>query len=101
RDRLRLAHAGADDSRAPPPEARAALHLPPAMHALAVWTSRIFHPFVVPVPTLLVALRLLGVGWREALGWTALCVAVAIGPPTALLVAQRIRRGDGDWYVTV
>jgi len=71
------------------------------MHALAVWTSRIFHPFVVPVPTLLVALRLLGVGWREALGWTALCVAVAIGPPTALLVAQRIRRGDGDWYVTV
>jgi hypothetical protein len=71
------------------------------MHGLAVWVSRLFHPFVVPVPTLLVALRLLGLGWREAAGWTALCVAVAIVPPTALLVAQRVRRGDGDWYVTV
>jgi len=71
------------------------------MQGLAVWVSRLFHPFVVPVPTLVVALRLLGAGWREALGWTALCVAVAIVPPTALLVAQRIRRGDGDWYVTV
>lgn len=71
------------------------------MHAVAVWVSRLFHPFVVPVPTLVVALRLLGVGWREAFGWTALCVGVAIVPPTVLLVAQRIRRGDGDWYVTV
>lgn len=71
------------------------------MQGLAVWVSRVFHPFVVPVPTLLVALRLLGRGWREALGWTATCVAVAILPPAALLVAQRLRRGDGDWYVTV
>lgn len=71
------------------------------MQDLAAWVSRLFHPFVVPVPTLIVALRLLGQGWREALGWTAACVAVAILPPTALLVAQRVRRGDGDWYVTV
>lgn len=71
------------------------------MQPLAVWVSRVFHPFVVPVPTLLVALRLLGVGWREAFAWTALCIAVAIVPPTVLLVAQRVRRGDGDWYVTV
>lgn len=71
------------------------------MQGLAVWVSRVFHPFVVPVPTLLVALHLLGVGWREALGWTALCIGVAIVPPTLLLVAQRLRRGDGDWYVTV
>ncbi|HSJ96882.1 MAG TPA: hypothetical protein VLC53_07415, partial [Myxococcota bacterium] len=68
------------------------------MQALAVWTSRwLFHPFVVPVPTLVVALRVLGAGWREALGWTALCVAIAIVPPMALLAAQRLRRGDGDW----
>jgi len=71
------------------------------MQALAVWVSRLFHPFVLPVPTLVAALRLLGLGWREALGWTAVCVAVAIVPPTALLVAQRVRRGDRDWYVTV
>lgn len=71
------------------------------MKALAVWVSRLFHPFVVPLPTLVAALRLVGVGWPEALGWTALCVAVAILPPTALLVTQRLRRGDGDWYVTV
>lgn len=71
------------------------------MRGLAVWTSRLLHPFAVPVPTLLAALRLLGAGWREALGWTALCVGVAIVPPALLLVAQRLRRGDGDWYVTV
>lgn len=71
------------------------------MHGLAVWTSRLLHPFLVPVPTLLAALRLLGAGWREALAWTALCVGVAIVPPALLLVAQRLRRGDGDWYVTV
>jgi hypothetical protein len=71
------------------------------MQTIAVWISRVFHPFLVPVPTLVAALRLLGAGWREALGWTALCVAVAIVPPTTLLVRQRLRRGDGDWYVTV
>jgi len=68
------------------------------MQGVAVWVSRLFHPFVVPVPTLVVALRLLGLGWREALAWTALCVAVAILPPTALLVAQRMRRGPTASY---
>ena len=71
------------------------------MQALAVWVSRLFHPFVVPVPTLVAALLLLGVEWRAVLGWTALCVAVAIAPPMLLIVARRLRRGDGDWYVTV
>jgi membrane-associated phospholipid phosphatase len=69
------------------------------MHGVARWVSRLFHPFVLPVPTLVAALALQGVGWREIFGWTALSVAVAIVPPTLLLVIQR--RHDGDWYVTV
>jgi hypothetical protein len=65
------------------------------MNAVAVWVSRLFHPFVVPVPTLVVALRLLGVGWREAFAWTALCVGVAIVPPTVGRASPRCstRRG--------
>lgn len=69
------------------------------MHRVALWVSRLCHPFVVPVPTLVAALRLQGIGWRETLGWTALSVAVVIVSPTLLLIAQR--RHDGDWYVTV
>ena len=69
--------------------------------ALATWVSRLSHPFLVPVPALVAALRLDGVAWTTALAWTALCVAVGIVPPTLLLLAQRLRRGDGDWYVTV
>jgi len=63
------------------------------MNAVAVWVSRLFHPFVVPVPMLVVALLLLGVGWREAFAWTALCVGVAIVPPTVLLVALLYTQG--------
>lgn len=69
--------------------------------AAAVWISRLSHPFLVPVPALVAALRLDGVAWSTALAWTAICVGVGIVPPTLLLVAQRLRRGDGDWYVTV
>lgn len=69
--------------------------------AAATWISRLSHPFLVPIPALLAALRLDGTPWTTALGWAAICVAVGIVPPTLLLVAQRVRRGDGDWYVTV
>lgn len=72
-----------------------------ALDGLAVWTSRIFHPFVVPIPTLVSALRLDGAGWADTAWWTILCVAIGIAPVTVWLVADRLRRGDGDWYVTV
>jgi len=55
----------------------------------------------VPIPTLIAALRLDGVSWSAALLWSAVCIGVGIVPPTLLLVVQRRRRGDRDWYVTV
>jgi hypothetical protein len=55
----------------------------------------------VPIPTLVAALRLDGVSWSAALQWSAICIAVGILPPTLLLIVQRRRRGDRDWYVTV
>lgn len=67
----------------------------------AAWVSRLSHPFLVPIPTLVVALRLDGTPWRTALGWAAVCIGIGILPPALLLVAQRFRRRDGDWYVTV
>jgi membrane-associated phospholipid phosphatase len=68
---------------------------------IAIWVSRLFHPFVVPLPVLVVALVLSGCSWRAALGWTLLCVGVVIVPSVLLLVLERRRRGDGDWFVTV
>ena len=55
----------------------------------------------MPIPTLIAALRLDGVPWSAALLWSAVCIGVGIVPPTLLLVVQRRRRGDRDWYVTV
>jgi membrane-associated phospholipid phosphatase len=68
---------------------------------LAAFVSRISHPFLVPVPTLVAALRLDGVGWGAAIGWSLVCITVGIVPPTLLLIVQRRRHGDRDWYVTV
>ena len=68
--------------------------------AVAHWVSRLSHPFLVPIPALVAALRLDGETWSRIAAWTAICVAVGILPPTVLLVAQRRRRGDRDWYVT-
>lgn len=71
------------------------------MRGAARWISRLSHPFVLPVPTLVLALVLDGGSPARALAWAAICVSIAILPPTVLLVAQRRRRGDRDWYVTV
>jgi len=71
------------------------------MAIVAAWISRLSHPFLVPIPALVAALRLDGEPWSRAIGWAAICVGVGILPPTLLLAAQRRRRGDRDWYVTV
>ena len=71
------------------------------MTRFAAFVSRISHPFLMPIPTLVAALRLDGVSWSAALLWSAICITVGILPPTLLLIVQRRRRGDRDWYVTV
>jgi membrane-associated phospholipid phosphatase len=72
-----------------------------AMAAAARWISRLSHPFLVPIPTLLAALRLSGEPWGRSFAWAAFCIGIGILPPTILLVAQRRCRDDRDWYVTV
>jgi len=70
------------------------------MLLVATWISRLSHPFLVPIPTLLAALRLDGEPWIRAILWAAISIGVGILPPACLLVAERRRRGDRDWYVT-
>lgn len=74
---------------------------PEGRRSLAVWISRAFHPFLVPLPVLALSLHVGGSPWPAALGWTLLCVAVVVLPSLALLALERRRRGDGDWFVTV
>lgn len=69
--------------------------------APATWISRISHPFLVPIPALVTALRLDGSTWSTSFKWAAVCVGVGIVPPLLMLLAERRRRGDRDWYVTV
>ena len=69
--------------------------------SFAVWISRAFHPFLVPLPVLAFSLHAAGTAWAASLGWTLLCVAVVVLPSLALLAIERLRRGDGDWFVTV
>lgn len=72
-----------------------------ALMVLAAWISRISHPFLVPIPALVGALRLDGSPWNTSFSWAGICVGVGILPPLLLLLAERRRRGDRDWYVTV
>lgn len=67
----------------------------------AAWISRAFHPFAVPLPVLVYVLHETGSPWPAALGWTLLCVGIVIVPSLALLVHERRKRADGDWFVTV
>lgn len=69
----------------PPVEARVAT-------TLAVWVSRVFHPFIVSTPILFLAQVFSGVTALEAFGWTGLSVAVLI-LPTLLFVLVGIRTG--------
>ena len=61
------------------------------MTRFAALISRLSHPFLVPIPALVAALRLDGVSWRSAFAWSAICIAVGIAPTALLLVVQRWR----------
>ena len=60
--------------------------------ALAVWVSRVLHPFIVSTLVLFLAQVLSSVTTLEAFGWTGLTVAVLI-LPVLLFVLVRIRTG--------
>ncbi len=59
---------------------------------LAVWVSRVFHPFVISTLVLFLTQVLSAVTIPEALGWTVLTVAVLI-LPILLFVLLRVRSG--------
>ena len=68
---------------------------------VAVWLSRLFHPFVVSVVVLLWVQLLSGYGVLEAMLWTLLSFAIVI-LPSLLFILTRVRLGRyGDVDVSV
>jgi membrane-associated phospholipid phosphatase len=58
----------------------------------ATWLSRVFHPFIVSVATLWLAMKLSGYDWLESTLWTLLSFAIVI-LPTLLFILARVRQG--------
>lgn len=67
----------------------------------ALWLSRIFHPFLITIPTLVLAIYLTGSSLSAAAVWTAVTVGVVI-MPAFLFIAYHVRTARfSDWYVSV
>jgi membrane-associated phospholipid phosphatase len=58
----------------------------------AVWLSRVFHPFIVSVATLWLAMILSGYGWLESTLWTLLSFSIVI-LPSLIFILTRVRSG--------
>jgi membrane-associated phospholipid phosphatase len=68
---------------------------------IARWLSRVFHPFIIVIPTLLLAVYFATSSLVEALKWTAASVAIVI-LPLSIFIFTRVRRGHySDLYVSV
>ena len=68
---------------------------------IARWLSRIFHPFVIVIPTLFLAVYFSTSSLAEALKWTAASVAIVI-LPLSIFILISVRRGHySDPYVSV
>jgi hypothetical protein len=52
--------------------------IPDNRNRIAYWLGRIFHPYFVCIPTLLAVLN--GLGWQDALAWSALVLLLVLGP---------------------
>ncbi len=59
---------------------------------LALWISRIFHPFILPVPVMFFAIYLAGFPWIDAAIWTSLFIVIVIVPST-LFILWNVRTG--------
>lgn len=68
---------------------------------LARWLSRIFHPFLISIITLVLVIYLDGFSWMEAIKWTAVATTMVILPVTMYLV-YRVKNGRySDWNISV
>lgn len=65
----------------------------PTLYRLARLLSQVFHPFVVVVPTMIIAIYSTTFDWVAALGWTALCVAFVIAP-AILYIRRKLKRKE-------
>ncbi len=63
-----------------------------ALQQGAVWLSRAFHPFIVSLATLWLAMKLSGYEWLESTLWTLLSFTIVI-LPTLLFILARVRQG--------
>jgi membrane-associated phospholipid phosphatase len=68
---------------------------------MARWLSRVFHPFIVVIPTLFLAVYFATSSFVEAVKWTAASVAIVI-LPLSIFILIRVRRGHySDLYVSI
>jgi membrane-associated phospholipid phosphatase len=58
----------------------------------AMWLSRVFHPFIVSVVTLWLAMILSDYGWLESTLWTLLSFSIVI-LPSLIFILVRVRGG--------
>lgn len=71
-----------------------------SLDRLALWLSRVIHPFILVVPVLAVATWLAGEPFIRSVAWGLLSIPVAI-TPLALYIALGVRRGTlSDWDVS-
>lgn len=63
------------------------------LHALARLLSQVFHPFVIVIPTMIIAIYATTFDWLAAIGWTALCVAFVIAP-AILYIRRKLKRKE-------
>jgi membrane-associated phospholipid phosphatase len=71
------------------------------MDQIAKWLSRVFHPFLVSVVTLILVIYLDGTIMLEAVKWTIIGFGIVILPLT-LYLAINVRRGRySDWSISI
>ena len=68
--------------------------VPDYRNRFAYWTGRVFHPYLICIPTLAVVLS--GLPFRQAFGWVVLIVAVLVTP--LLVVGVLLRLQDRFLY---
>jgi len=68
---------------------------------IARWLSRIFHPFLIVIPTLFLAIYLDTGSLSAAVRWTAVSVALVIAP-VSIFILVNLRTGRySDAYVSI
>lgn len=68
---------------------------------IAVWLSRIFHPFVIAPLSLFGLAYTAGAGFNQALLWMVLAILLTVTPLTAVLVYYKSTGRITSWSVSV